>query len=126
MKMKRLSICAVLLFAVVVTQAQQHAPTKAQCDADLHLWKTGLITGAQGEWALRDDAKISFIELMNETKEMGACEGAYMPGELFGSGPYADLAKILDSLIETRLIAFMKRHPDVFKQFAQEDAAGLR
>lgn len=124
--MKKLSICAVLLFAAAVTQAQQHAPSKAQCDADLHLWRAGLMIGAKGEWTLRNDAKISSIELVNEAEEMGVCEGAYTPGETLGSGPYADLGKILDSLIETRLIAFMKRHPDVFKQFAEEDAAGLR
>jgi hypothetical protein len=125
-KMKKLSLCVVLLFAAAVAQAQEHAPTKAQCDADLNLWRSGLMTGANGEWTLRNDAKISFIELTNEVQEMGTCEAAYMPEKTLGSGPYADLGKTLDSLIETRLIAFMKRHPEVLKQFLQEDAAGVR
>jgi hypothetical protein len=125
-KMKTLSICIVLLFAATLTQAQEHAPTKAQCDADLNLWRAGLMTGTRGEWTLRNDAKISFIDLLNETQEMGTCEAAYMPGDKLGSGPYAELAKILDSIIETRLIAFLKRHPDLMKQFIQEDAAALR
>jgi hypothetical protein len=124
--MKKLITCAVLLFATAIAQAQQHAPTKAQCDADLNLWSAGLMTGAHGDWALRNDAKIGFVEIVKEVQEMGVCEGAYMAGEKLGSGPYADLAKILDSILETRLIAFMKRHPDVFKQFVDEDAAGLR
>ncbi len=122
---RELAVCA-LLFASTIAQAQQHAPSKARCDADLNLWRSGLITGAQGEWALRDDAKISFMDILNEAREMGVCEGAYMPGERLGSGPYADLGKVLDSLIETRLIAFMKRHPEALKQFLQEDAAGMR
>lgn len=57
---------------------------------------------------------------------MGKCEAAYMPGENLGSGPYSELAKALDSILETRLITFMNRHPNIFKQFAEEDATGLR
>jgi hypothetical protein len=85
-----------------------------------------MITDARGGWGLRDDAKLGFIEIVKRVQELGDCEAAHMSRENLGSGPYADLAKILDSILETRLIAFMKRHPDSFKQFAEEDAAGLR
>jgi hypothetical protein len=123
--MTKLIVSVVLLFAVAA-QAQQHAPTKAQCDPDLNLWRAGLITDAQGGLSLRDDAKIGFFEIVKRAGEMADCEAAHMPRENLGSGPYAELGKILDSILETRLIAFMKRHPDSFKQFAEEDAAGLR
>jgi hypothetical protein len=119
-------LLAFLVFCAVTVNAQQHAPTKVQCDADLNLWRSGLITGTYGENALRDDAKIGFMELTIEAQEMALCEGAYMPGETLGSGPYAELGKVFDSIIETRLLDFMSRHPDVFAQFAKEDAAGVR
>jgi len=125
--MTKLIVTAVLLLVVgMVAHAQEHAPAKAQCDADLNLWKAGLTVGAQGEWHLHDDAKIRFVKIVERVEEMGKCEAAYMPGEKLGSGRYAELAKALDSILETRLIYFMNRHPDIFKEFAEEDAAGLR
>jgi hypothetical protein len=125
-KLTKTIITCILLISATVIQAQQHAPTKAQCDADLNLWRADLITGAQGEWALKNDSKIRYMEIVTEAHEMTLCEAAYMPGDTLGSGAYADLGKVLDSIIETRLIAFMARHPDVLRQFAEEDASGLR
>jgi hypothetical protein len=121
----QLTLCIVLLFTVTVA-AQQHAPTKGQCDADLKFWNADLITGSQGEWALRNDAKVGFLEVMDRTREMGDCERTYVSEKQLGSGPYAELAKVLDSLLETRMIGFMKRHPEILKQFLEEDTSGVR
>ena len=69
---------------------------------------------------------LNFLGGVAPPVQMGKCEAAYMPGENLGSGPYSELAKALDSILETRLITFMNRHPNIFKQFAEEDATGLR
>src|SRR5689334_14481514 len=98
-------LCILLLAGTVA--AQEHTPSKAQCDIDLNFWSTHLTTG-EGVWTLRDDDKIGFLEIVDAVREMGKCEEAYVTEKRVGSGPYSDLVKTLDSLLETRMIKFMQ------------------
>ena len=76
-------VITILIFCAVRATAQQHAPTKKQCDADANLWSVTDLNNS--------DLHISIKELGARDREMAACMFAYTP-EVLKTSKYDALA----------------------------------
>jgi hypothetical protein len=108
-------VVPVLLLAGTLLVAQEHAPTKAQCEADSRVWDSSID-------ALTKSRTIKADELLLRAEEMQSCSVAYDEG----SNHYALMAEMYGAAYDSRIQDFFKRHPDSFKKFVAEDDAGLR
>lgn len=95
------------------TSTIQHAPTAAQCHADLRLW-----------W---DESRTTIESLQAGTleereREMQACASVLQGNEASDS---SSLKGIYDGHLAKRMESFLIRH-GLLGQFAEEDAKGAR
>jgi hypothetical protein len=123
----------ILILATAPAFAQQieHAPTAAQCQADVAVWYSNEIAteymNAQTAWVTdgkpnkTEGGKMSFTEATARMHEMFECQlvdkgkvGLYHEAGTFFYGIYAD-----------RAIDFIERH-HLWAEFRKEDAEGLR
>src|SRR4029078_1660950 len=109
-------VITILIFCAVRATAQQHAPTKKQCDADANLWSVTDLNNS--------DLHISIKELGARDREMAACMFAYTP-EVLKTSKYDALASWYIFQLHERTQNFIKRH-GLWDKFLDEDAAGLR
>ena len=113
-------ILMVVMFASF-TLAQEHAPTKAQCDADARLWSVD--SNDIDGWQRLEQGPLPYQELQNRALYMRRCAKAYA-----GSAEdkaYWDVENMYDMLIGGRVQNFVMRHK-LWEQFVDEDTAGMR
>jgi hypothetical protein len=116
MRLTKTITLRVLLLAGTLLNAQEHAPTKAQCEADSKVW------AGQSIEALAKSRTIKVDELLLRAMEMESCSVAYEEG----ADHYAMMAEEYGAAYDSRVQDFFKRHPDALKKFVVEDDAGLR
>jgi hypothetical protein len=122
-----------LFFTISATSAlaQQHAPTVAQCQADVALWGA---TNMETEYNKAETAhtnvgtpnptnldKLPLDEIASRQVEMGDCarvdEGNYQQ--------YYDANTFYYGIFASRVISFVKRH-GLWDQMKAEDTKGIR
>jgi hypothetical protein len=114
--MKMMAIALALLLSTVA-HAQQHAPTREQCDADANLWNVEqpqlkILTGR---------------EVWERSNEMNDCAFAYFVlDDQRRMSRYDQLADVYMFEWSGRMMSFLNRHPQIKEQFLKEDAAGQR
>jgi len=131
--MKNLYAAILMVLAALVASPQvdpsDHAPTAAQCQADMRLWleqvkdyDSALIDHVQkGTPNNSDLSRLQVQQLARRTVEMGEC-AAVDPGNL---SVYQDVESGLDSIRKDRYEQFVIRHK-LEAQLLREDAAGIR
>ena len=128
--MKKASLLLGLLLVVPVT-AQEHAPTAAQCQADVAVWGNTdtLSEYAQAQSAFVRDgipnrtgiAKLSWTELTGRVSEMADCSKVDPQQAV----RYSTAWLLYTTVESNRVNNFMTRH-DLWSQFKEEDAQGKR
>jgi len=121
---------ACLLF-VSKSQAQEHAPTMAVCQADLALWhNTEEETDYLNQETKRINdgvkntnplAKLTAIELTLRMIEMADCKSV----DKAGSQDYYEMMRFYSDVVADRYRSFLERH-DLMRKFRAEDDAGIR
>jgi hypothetical protein len=128
--MKLLILIFGLLF-IVSAHAQEHAPTAAQCQADVAVWGDSSMeteyNKAQTAFVndntpnKTDTAKLGVDEIIARQNEMIDCMKVDRPQ--FNS--YLDAMQFYHSVIADRLFDFISRH-SLWDQVRLEDAQGKR
>ena len=111
--MRKLLVILAILSMSAVAQDIQHAPTAAQCQADIAVWKT------------QDKAYIEALPvntLVNRANELSDCSKVLV-GD--GSEWAWTLRAAYDQHIENRYVHFLIRH-GLGQQMVDEDAKGAR
>jgi hypothetical protein len=112
--MKYFVALTLFILTAFVTAQIEHAPTVAQCQADQRLWLSQL----EGN----DRSKLpEFYVLLDETKEMDACQKVDPPNEQ----SYYNTGAEMDAEREQRYFHFIQRH-NLQDKFIEEDRAGMR
>src|ERR1700683_2114573 len=99
-------MCALILSGLAV--AQQHAPTKEQCDADVNLWLGPMVN----ETVL--GSHISVYEIEKRIAEMNTCNQAY-PSQKDDYGYYI-ASQTYSEIYALRAVNFIARH-NLTRQF---------
>jgi hypothetical protein len=108
---------AIILALTSLAAAQQHAPSREQCNADANLWD---VTHEQL-------SLVASSELFARSKEMSDCALAYfVSNNERRLSRYDQLADVYTIELWGRMMSFFGRHPNLKQQFFNEDAAGLR
>jgi hypothetical protein len=120
-----------ILFIVPRATGQEHAPTAAQCQADVSVWgdftlkseyKDGVIAYlSNGTPNKTDVAKLGWDEVVARRTEMGTC--TKVDAQNFAK--YSDALQFYNSVTADRLFDFVTRH-NLWPQFKSEDAQGKR
>lgn len=119
------------LLLVVSTTAQEHAPTAAQCQADVAVWGDSEIINQylnaelysyQTKTANRAEiSKLGWQEVDAREAEMAVCPKV----DPQGAKRYVDTANFYEMVMGHRLGDFVMRH-NLWQQFSKEDAEGER
>jgi hypothetical protein len=132
-KAVRQLLALVFLLAISATSvmAQQHAPTVAQCRADVALWGNGIMVKEyyDAENAHMEDgtpdhtdvARLPVQEVILHRREMGDCASVDAENHV----EYYEAARFYATVHSNRIFNFMARH-NLWNQFRAEDAQGLR
>lgn len=125
------AILGMLLPLASAAMAQKHAPTLAQCRADLAVWnghdahkryyEAETLYMQNGTPNQTEIQQLSVEELNLRSSEMADCEKVD-PERL---SDYADSISFDSSVRGERMLRFLNRH-NLIAQFMQEDAAGKR
>ena len=123
---------SIALVAVAISpqaDTTDHAPTEAQCQADVRLWLSqvddyfrAVIAHADQETPNRTDvSRLPIQQLSKRVIEMSDCESV----DPKGADVYAQVENELESARKDRYESFVIRHK-LEHQLFQEDAAGIR
>jgi hypothetical protein len=121
----------VILFVVPTATGQQHAPTAAQCQADVAVWGDSSLRTAYNEAQTAyvtnqtpnktDVAKLDFQEVNDRQSEMIICTKV----DTQNFDKYFDAMGFYHSVLADRLFNFVTRH-NLWAQLKSEDAQGMR
>ncbi|MBZ5698408.1 MAG: hypothetical protein LAN18_07655 [Acidobacteriia bacterium] len=130
MKPKTLILC-LILFIVPRATGQEHAPTAAQCQADVAVWGDSSLETEYNEAQTTfvnsgtpnktDVAKLGWDEVTARQNEMITC--VKVDRENFAK--YLDAMRFYHSVMADRLFNFVTRH-NLWSQLKSEDAQGKR
>ena len=113
--MKHFVSVALFLLSASLTAQVEHGPTAAQCQADQHLWFSQ-IEHRDNRLVLPD-----FYTLLDETKEMDACQEI----DPLKWHEYYNTSAEMDAERLGRYMDFVRRH-GLYERFIKEDKAGMR
>jgi len=113
--LKQIAALALFLLSASLTAQVEHGPTLAQCQADQQLWFSQIENG-DNRSALPD-----FYTLLDETKEMDACQKV----DPSNWHEYYNISAEMDAERLERYMHFVRRH-SLYDKFIMEDRAGMR
>jgi hypothetical protein len=131
--MKRFMLFSFLILAPMAANAQEHAPTAAQCQADVAVWGDSSMemeteyNKAQTAFVndntpnKTDTAKLGLDEIIARQGEMANCMKVDRPS----FNRYYDTQQFYHSILMDRLFDFIKRH-NLMEQVKLEDSRGER